>query len=382
MGTINKRTRKDGSVGYTAQIVKKKGGKTIFSEAETFDRRGAAEAWMRRREGELAQPGGLKKALGDKMDATIREIIERYETENEKTIGETQAGVLKAIKTYPIADKLASETGSEDFVALARALHDDGRAPSTVGGYLSHLKSPVDLARAAWGIPLDPRALVEGRAAATKLGLVGMSNERDRRPTLKELDKLMEYFARRHRSYPDTPPVHKIIAYAIFSCRRQEEICSIREPDMDAKQLTQIVRSMKDPRRKQGNDIVCEITPQALAIAQSMPPSEDGRIFPFNHRNISQVFSEACFRLGINTEEMPDEERLHFHDMRHEGVSRLFEMDYTIARVAAHSGHKSWNTLKRYTQIRGRGDKFRGWRWLPIVTAKGWTPLLVEASTG
>ena len=43
---------------------------------------------------------------------------------------------------------------------------------------------------------------------------------------------------------------------------------------------------------------------------------------------------------------------LHFHDLRHEGVSRMFEAGYAIQQVAVVSGHKSWNQLKRYTQIK------------------------------
>jgi hypothetical protein len=49
MGTIVARKRKDGSTGYTAQILRKKSGKIIHREAETFDRRQAAAAWLKRR---------------------------------------------------------------------------------------------------------------------------------------------------------------------------------------------------------------------------------------------------------------------------------------------------------------------------------------------
>ena len=64
---------------------------------------------------------------------------------------------------------------------------------------------------------------------------------------------------------------------------------------------------------------------------------------------------------------MPDEERLHFHDLRHEGVSRLFEMGRTIPLAASVSGHRSWSSLKRYTDIRQTGDKYEGWKWMKVV---------------
>ena len=43
---------------------------------------------------------------------------------------------------------------------------------------------------------------------------------------------------------------------------------------------------------------------------------------------------------------------LHFHDLRHEGVSRLFEKGYAIEQVSLVSGHRSWSSLKRYTNLR------------------------------
>lgn len=42
-------------------------------------------------------------------------------------------------------------------------------------------------------------------------------------------------------------------------------------------------------------------------------------------------------------------EDLHFRDLRHEGVSRLFEMDWDIPRVSRVSGHRDGHSLRRYT---------------------------------
>ena len=85
------------------------------------------------------------------------------------------------------------------------------------------------------------------------------------------------------------------------------------------------------------------------------------RIFPYSTDAIGAAFTRAIALLGI--------EDLHFHDLRHEGVSRLFEMGLSLPRVAAVSGHRSWNTLKRYTHLRQVGDKWAGWGWLDMLTA-------------
>ncbi|MDE0840431.1 MAG: site-specific integrase, partial [Kiritimatiellae bacterium] len=62
MGTITERVRKDKSIGYTAQIRLKQGGRVVHTEAKTFDRKPAAQAWLDKRERELAQPGALESA--------------------------------------------------------------------------------------------------------------------------------------------------------------------------------------------------------------------------------------------------------------------------------------------------------------------------------
>jgi integrase len=46
---------------------------------------------------------------------------------------------------------------------------------------------------------------------------------------------------------------------------------------------------------------------------------------------------------------MPD---LHFHDLRHEAISRLFERGLNVAEVAAISGHRELRMLQRYTHLR------------------------------
>ena len=60
-------------------------------------------------------------------------------------------------------------------------------------------------------------------------------------------------------------------------------------------------------------------------------------------------------------------EDLHFHDLRHEGISRLFEMDLGIPEVKSVTGHQHWPTLERYTHLKKKGDKFSGWRWLSLI---------------
>ena len=120
------------------------------------------------------------------------------------------------------------------------------------------------------------------------------------------------------------------------------------------------IRDMKHPGDKIGNNVYCELPPEALAIVTSIPRVK-AEIFPYSTDAISAAFTRACKILGIDD--------LRFHDLRHEGISRLFEMGRTIPQAAAVSGHRSWTSLKRYSHIRQSGDKYDNWRWKAVVTA-------------
>ena len=354
MGTIIGRTRKDGSKAFTAQIVIKKDGVIVHREAQTFDRKPAANAWIVKREAELKRPGGLER----KEDPTLAAVIDRYIAESKNVVHGTKAQVLKTLKSSDLGEIKCSEITSLTLVSFAQELNKSIE-PQTCGNYFSHLSNIFTVARPAWGYPLSRQEFDDAVTVLKKLGLIRKGGERDRRPTLEELDRLMEHFGRIRENRPSSIPMQKIVAFALFSTRRQEEITLLRWDDLDDDRI--LVRDMKHPGDKIGNNVYCELPPEALAITKSMPRVKP-EIFPYSTDAISAAFTRACKILGI--------EDLRFHDLRHEGISRLFEMGRTIPQVAAVSGHRSWTSLKRYTHIRQSGDKYENWKWLTIAVAK------------
>lgn len=62
MATIRARKSADGSLRYTAQIHIKKNGMRVYQESQTFARRQAVQAWAKRREPELNEPGAIERA--------------------------------------------------------------------------------------------------------------------------------------------------------------------------------------------------------------------------------------------------------------------------------------------------------------------------------
>jgi integrase len=350
MGTIIGRTRKDGSKAYTAQIVIKRGGVIVHREAETFDRKQAANAWIVKREDELKRPGGLER----KENPPLSAVIDRYIAESQNVVLGTKAQVLKTIRNSDLGELNCSDVTSQKLVSFGKELTKNVE-PQTCGNYFSHLSNIFSVARPAWGYPLSRQEFEDAVTVLKKLGLIRKGAERNRRPTLEELDRLMEHFGRIREHRPSSIPMQKIVAFALFSTRRQEEITLLRWEDLDGDRI--LVRNMKHPGDKKGNNVYCELPAEALAIVHSMPRT-NGRIFPYSTDAISAGFTRACQFLGI--------EDLRFHDLRHEGISRLFEMGRTIPQAAAVSGHRSWTSLKRYTHIRHTGNKYKDWKWLPI----------------
>lgn len=361
MGTITPRKLKSGATSYLAQLVIKRDGAIAHRENKVFERRQAAAAWLEKREKELAKPGALDRVKAG--DPKLSMVIDRYIDESEKELGKTKTQVLRTIKDFPIAEKRCSQIGSRDIVEFAKQKLDTGVEPQTVGNYLSHLAAIFTIARPAWDYPLDPQGMNDAWKVVKKLGIVQKSQERTRRPTKDELNKLMRHFAVRQQLRSTVVPMQKIIVFALFSTRRQEEIVRIRWDDLDVESKRVLVRDMKNPGEKIGNDVWCDLPDEALKIIQAMPRLAD-EIFPYTTDAVSAAFTRACYVLGINTKDMPDHERLHFHDLRHDGVSRLFEMGWNIPHVAAVSGHRSWASLKRYTHLRQIGDKYAGWKWV------------------
>ena len=353
MGTIVPRKRSDGTTGYTAQIRIKRKGALVHSESQTFDRKGAAVAWLKKREAELAEPGALEKRKVD--DPTLGEVIQRYVDSRQREIGRTKAQVLRTVQGLGIATLPCSTITSQDWTVMAEGLD---ALPQTRQNYLSHLAAVAAVAKPLWGVPLDAEVLREATVALRRHGIIGKSAKRDRRPTVAEMDRIIAHFVDRQVRVPRANPMPQIVAFAMFSARRLEEILRIKWADLQEAEGRVLVRDMKNPGEKAGNDVWCDLPPEAMRIIRTMPKA-DARIFPFGSDAVGMAFTRAMPLLGI--------EDLHFHDLRHEGASRLIEMGWSIPRVAAVTGHRSWESLKRYSHHRQTGDRWADWTWLDVL---------------
>lgn len=359
LATIVTRKRKDGSPSYLVKIVRTSNGAAV-KENRTFHKLAEGKAWARLREAELDKPGAIEHAA--KADETLASAIDAHLRDMGGNIGRTKAACLRTIKGMPIAAMGCETIRPEHIVSFAAQIAEKGAQPQTVQNYLSHLQTVFAVAPLAYGYKLNPQAMKDAMFALRRTHKVAKSNKRERRATLDELDRILTFFAERQERAPHSAPMVNIAVFALFSTRRLEEITRIRWADLEQAQdghlARVLVRDMKHPGAKRGNNVWTDIPPEAVPAieAQREISGTTERIFPYTVDAIGAAWTRACKVLAI--------EDLHFHDLRHEGVSRLFEMGWNVPQVASVSGHRSWSSLQRYSQFRKVGDKFAGWRWI------------------
>ena len=335
----------NGKCSYRVQIRKTVAGKSI-SFTKTFTQLRMARKWKKRKLAEIEIDGcGALTRSEDNVADAIKARLAIH-----KSLGRSAKQQLGWLKASEFGKKKLADLSLEALTDLADDMLKEERLPQTVAGYLTILVNTLDWAsRRGFTIPIA--ALKQAMEHMWEDEILARSEERDRRPSIDELNKILKVVAKNKRQ---KIPLAKIIVFAIFSCRRLGEICRLRWEDLRIEKRKILVRDMKHPRKKKGNDVWCNLTEEALAIILSMP--RDGEfIFPFNAKSVGTAWRRYRDRLNISD--------LRFHDLRHEGITRLFEMGKPAAFVAKHSGHKNGGCLFRYEHVEEEGDKFASWPW-------------------
>lgn len=302
--------------------------------------------------------GSLHKTNAGDQFTLYSEIHEKY-FGTLKKIGYTKQQVCKRLLEYWGGYRLGEIT-TATISDYAMKRQRQGLAPPTVLGELIYMGVVLQHGGILAANQDALRAKLSLAGAVKTLrntGAVGDAKKRKRRPTEEELEKLREFFLSRPRSQV---PVWEIILFAIGTCMRLGEIVGpdgIVWEDVDEARRVVTIRGRKDPTDPDGFDQTIPlltghavvlgqvIDPLAIILRQQSAYRKTGRVFPHSLNSVSLPFTQACQKLGIDD--------LHFHDLRHDGISRMFVPGgYSIPEVAAVSGHKSWKNLQRYTQIR------------------------------
>jgi len=346
MGTITARRRANGTTGYTAQIRLKRNGKLVHSEAETFSTKALAREWLTRREATLDAQRARGEPVGKRM--TLGEMVAWYESREREAEpwGRTKKAELARLKVGPLKDKRSDAITRADFIAYIDGRRMEGAGPATAANDLIWLRQVFRAASAVLHAPVPLTALDSAADYLRGERTIAKPKRRDRRLKPDEESKLLRYLTERRGEIP----MGLMFQFALLTARRQEEITRLRWDDLDELRGTAILRDVKHPTRKIGNDKPFRMLSPAWQIIGAQPRAQrpDGtlepRVFPYDPKSIGAAFTRATRFLGI--------EDLRFHDLRHEATSRLFEKGYSIQEVAQFTLHESWATLKRYTHLK------------------------------
>ena len=300
--------------------------------ARTFDRKGEAEVWAKQIEGEMDR--GVFVSRAEAEATTLREALDRYEHEvtPKKKSRNDERYKLGAWRSSALAARSLASIRAKDLAAWRDAELTSGSATGTVRRKLALLAHVFKVARKEWGMeslasPVDT------------IQLPPPGQARDRRLVGDEQTRL-EAAAQAYDSTPHAGGnVGSIITWATETAMRRGEIAAMRWEHLDRKAKVLLI-----PETKNGTPRRVPLSKAALAVLDALPRRIDGQVWGMRADSISQAFERVCEAAGI--------EGLTFHDLRHEATSRLFEKGLNPMQVAAITGHKTLQMLKRYTHLR------------------------------
>ncbi|HKD21077.1 MAG TPA: site-specific integrase [Rhizomicrobium sp.] len=320
MATIRKR-------GDTWQAQVRRNSKTI---SRTFKQKSAAQKWAQQVEQEAAQFG----FTGDHACLSrlrVADVLERFRD----TVVPQRHG--RKIETFVINAFLRhriSQTRLSNITPGHFAAYRDERLkvvqPGTVIRELGLIQHVFEVARIDWNIPfaVNPvRAIRKPKAGRPR-------NRRLSAEDWQRLDQgLMEC---------RNPLIEKVVSFAIATGMRRGEILNAKWGEVSC-----VNRTLHVPVTKTGEPRTIPLSSEAMALLESLRSSgasPDDRVFPTSPEAVKLAWQRLTKRAGIQD--------LHFHDLRHEAVSRFFERGLSVPEVALISGHKDPRMLFRYTHLK------------------------------
>lgn len=320
---------------FQAQVRIKEGGKVVYEESATFDTYKKANFWGLKLEESIAKDGYTSR----KSTTTVADLMDMHEKYLTKIGRPTRAilGRYKNLKQADFANMPAAKVTSADLIEWASDFRE-GRSPATV---LNHLMAMSALFRAgpvAHRVDSDVRVVAAAISHLKQLGVAAVSEERDRRVT----DEEIEAISNRHALlYGVTIPLETIMRLLVALPRRRTELLNARWENYDAAEGTLKLVDTKHPTKPRTE--VVPVPPLAAEILAKLPRISP-LILPYKPDSVSKAMLRSAELLGIKD--------ITLHDLRHEGISRLFSAGLRIEHVATISGHLSWGTLKRYTHLK------------------------------
>lgn len=368
MGILTKRTNPSGAVVYRAQIRIKRTGLPEYSESRTFSKKALAAEWIKKREAEIEQHPEILTKGWKKSVPTLQEAVAQYLEEAKKTGRSKKLGLL-FLASFEIGKKPITLIDRSDYAEHIRkrraGIPAEGIkpiAPSTALQELQYIRTVLKHAFYVWNIPVSWQELDYAAEGLANAKIIAKSRRRDRLPTYQELQALTDFFYSRwiQPRHTNQVPMHLIMWLAIYTTRRENEISRMLLADHHPQTSEWLMRDVKHPDGSEGNHKWFTVLPSALPVIEALQEPETRKrmlackgikdsLVPISGKTIGTAFSRACDILGIDD--------LRFHDLRHEGATRLAEDGFTIPQIQRVTLHDSWNSLQRYVNRRQRPQR-------------------------
>lgn len=323
-------------------------------QIKTFRTKTAANRWVRLTEADLEKGAYKSTSVAERM--TLRDAMRRYCETVLPTLKSQDPEISKArviephLGSYPLISldsEILAAYRDKRLAMKARNVrtYKDGRikvvelhrkvSKGTVRHELVFIGRVIEHGRREWGVHLpagNPVRLVK---------LPPMGRPRDRRLIADEEARLLFTLDHnRDKSGQLSRYMHAVFVLAIETACRRSEMVRLRWEDIDLKGRTALLRDTKN-----GEDRRIGLSTRAVQALMTVPRSEDPRVFPLTTNAIRMAWRRAVKRAGV--------EGLRFHDLRHEATSRLaVVLNGDVMAMAAMTGHKSLQMLKRYTHLR------------------------------
>ena len=312
----------------------------------TFESHEEAEKWARRIESDLdAGKRVLFLANADTKSMTLREGLERYR--DEKTLHKAGAAqernrIAHWLK-HPLAAKMLHQLVPGDFEQYRDERLAQGKAFATVRHELNVVSQVYEAARFSWRMrDLDnPMKQVKRPPAWSKPRDVRLKGTVSLKKFLAAVMPDSRNCTGSQRDYAKRCQL--ALEFAVETSLRRGEVAAIKPAATNfAKRWVEVGRAGMLHGELKGGTRRVALSSRAMKILKSLKPKdENSRWFGVTARTLSGAVRRARAKLGIKN--------LRLHDLRHEATSQLFEKGLSAIEVATMTGHKTLNTLKRYT---------------------------------
>lgn len=335
MATICKRVLEGNLVVWQAKVRIKgypKQSKVFLSHSD-------ARAWASTVESEMAR--GVFVSRAEAKRTIFRDALARYEREitPDKKSADDERSKINRLRESQLADySLANLNGT--VLAAWRDSRLQTVKPGTVVRELALISHVFTVARKEWGMAGLSNPVEDIRKPSLK------GSGRTRRLEPGEEKELLS----RANTYGKPWPT--VIRLAIETAMRREEIALLRWKHVDLKRR---VIHLIDSKNGEPRDV--PLSSRAIDVLRALPRRKDGLVFGLRPDSITQAFSRITGNAAKSKRTLKKPKKgllgdLHFHDLRHEATSRLFERGLNQIQVAAITGHKTLQVLKGYTHLR------------------------------